>query len=444
MLLIIKAILFREYILGRKMLEMANSKNKPSSFALAKERIIRYFAAERKEQLLVVSTARLQKKFKRYYAAVHTKGITIFVCNKARVGKVEVVEEREWFLFNRVVIDHYFMKSIFSFEGDEGMEWKITIKRKGKEVQRAIENHSSLGVVVVRRSFSRKVIGFRSLKLWKMLMATFFYSIFMLSFIGNYIPLPTQQTFASYASILFVIIFFIMMIGFIRPRWVLPKLNDPTRKKVAHYYSYVLIFLLAMMGAFAEVKEKEASPMVVATTNTDVRVAEEAEKKEIAEAERQSSEEVEKTEKEEAERQLSAEAEEKGKEVAEYQSEEKAEKKEKEKAERRLAEEAAKKEKEEAKRQVAEKAEKKEKAESQAKLEADRQIKEQEVKRASEQRVREAPTYQAAPERKQTHPNASYENCSEVKAAGAAPIRRGEPGYSSKLDRDGDGIGCER
>ncbi|MCR2809563.1 MULTISPECIES: DUF1524 domain-containing protein [unclassified Microbacterium] len=36
-----------------------------------------------------------------------------------------------------------------------------------------------------------------------------------------------------------------------------------------------------------------------------------------------------------------------------------------------------------------------------------------------------------------------YENCTAVRAAGAAPIRAGEPGYSSKLDRDGDGIGCE-
>lgn len=36
-----------------------------------------------------------------------------------------------------------------------------------------------------------------------------------------------------------------------------------------------------------------------------------------------------------------------------------------------------------------------------------------------------------------------YHNCSEVKAAGKAPLRRGEPGYLSKLDRDGDGIACE-
>jgi hypothetical protein len=36
-----------------------------------------------------------------------------------------------------------------------------------------------------------------------------------------------------------------------------------------------------------------------------------------------------------------------------------------------------------------------------------------------------------------------YANCAAVRAAGAAPIRRGEPGYAAHLDRDGDGIACE-
>ena len=39
--------------------------------------------------------------------------------------------------------------------------------------------------------------------------------------------------------------------------------------------------------------------------------------------------------------------------------------------------------------------------------------------------------------------NVSYANCTEARNAGAAPVRRGDPGYSSRLDRDGDGIGCE-
>lgn len=36
-----------------------------------------------------------------------------------------------------------------------------------------------------------------------------------------------------------------------------------------------------------------------------------------------------------------------------------------------------------------------------------------------------------------------YSNCSQARAAGAAPIREGEAGYSRRLDRDGDGVACE-
>jgi hypothetical protein len=37
----------------------------------------------------------------------------------------------------------------------------------------------------------------------------------------------------------------------------------------------------------------------------------------------------------------------------------------------------------------------------------------------------------------------TYENCAAVRAAGADPIRLGDPGYSAHLDRDGDGVACE-
>lgn len=37
----------------------------------------------------------------------------------------------------------------------------------------------------------------------------------------------------------------------------------------------------------------------------------------------------------------------------------------------------------------------------------------------------------------------AFANCSEARAAGAAPVMRGDPGYAPKLDRDGDGVGCE-
>lgn len=37
-----------------------------------------------------------------------------------------------------------------------------------------------------------------------------------------------------------------------------------------------------------------------------------------------------------------------------------------------------------------------------------------------------------------------FNNCSEARAVGAAPIPRGEPGYAPHLDRDDDGVACER
>ncbi len=40
-------------------------------------------------------------------------------------------------------------------------------------------------------------------------------------------------------------------------------------------------------------------------------------------------------------------------------------------------------------------------------------------------------------------PNVYYENCDAVRAAGAAPLYRGEPGYRSGLDGDGNGVACQ-
>ncbi len=36
-----------------------------------------------------------------------------------------------------------------------------------------------------------------------------------------------------------------------------------------------------------------------------------------------------------------------------------------------------------------------------------------------------------------------FRNCDAARAAGAAPMCRGQPGYASHLDADGDGIACE-
>ncbi|ONM47311.1 excalibur calcium-binding domain-containing protein [Nocardia donostiensis] len=36
----------------------------------------------------------------------------------------------------------------------------------------------------------------------------------------------------------------------------------------------------------------------------------------------------------------------------------------------------------------------------------------------------------------------AFQNCDEVRAAGRAPIFRGEPGFGPHLDPDGDGFAC--
>ncbi len=63
----------------------------------------------------------------------------------------------------------------------------------------------------------------------------------------------------------------------------------------------------------------------------------------------------------------------------------------------------------------------------------------------------ETPAYTPPPEPPYTPPavvepdapSIYYASCAAVRAAGAAPIHRGDPGYSSDLDRDGDGVACE-
>ena len=37
----------------------------------------------------------------------------------------------------------------------------------------------------------------------------------------------------------------------------------------------------------------------------------------------------------------------------------------------------------------------------------------------------------------------TFANCTEARAAGYEDIKKGEPGYAPKLDRDKDGVACE-
>jgi colicin import membrane protein len=75
-------------------------------------------------------------------------------------------------------------------------------------------------------------------------------------------------------------------------------------------------------------------------------------------------------------------------------------------------------------------------AEEQAKLEAEAKA---QAEAQAKARARDSAPRAPAPAGGSVY----YRNCSEVRAAGAAPIRPGEPGWQSKFDRDKDGVGCE-
>jgi hypothetical protein len=52
-------------------------------------------------------------------------------------------------------------------------------------------------------------------------------------------------------------------------------------------------------------------------------------------------------------------------------------------------------------------------------------------------------TCSGEPTPRPSSPTTSYRNCEAARAAGVAPLRRGQPGYAPRLDRDGDGMACD-
>ena len=73
---------------------------------------------------------------------------------------------------------------------------------------------------------------------------------------------------------------------------------------------------------------------------------------------------------------------------------------------------------------------------------------EQAAQAAAEQAARDAAARQPAPVAPAPAAPAPssvyYPNCAAAKAAGAAPLYRGQPGYRSGMDGDNDGVACER
>lgn len=86
--------------------------------------------------------------------------------------------------------------------------------------------------------------------------------------------------------------------------------------------------------------------------------------------------------------------------------------------------------------------EEKKAAEEQAKQQAEQEAQQQAAAEEAARQAQQQAEQQQAQQQQQA--NTYYPNCTAAKAAGAAPLYRGQPGYSTKLDRDGDGVACEK
>jgi hypothetical protein len=172
-------------------------------------------------------------------------------------------------------------------------------------------------------------------------------------------------------------------------------------KKAVASFTYAFAFLFLLVAIFGE--ESESAP--ANTTNVA------SESKEVKNEEPQQSEEETKKQQEEQAKQLAAEE------------------------EKKKQEEEKKKQEEEAARVAAEQERIKQEEATKA---AEEQRKQQEAAAQAQAQA------QAEAEAQQQASNVYYKNCTAAKEAGAAPIRQGEPGYGKHLDRDGDGIGCDR
>ncbi|OPA25223.1 calcium-binding protein [Bacillus cereus] len=237
---------------------------------------------------------------------------------------------------------------------------------------------------------------------------------------------PVVEFFSTLSFILFIFFLVLAILSVIKKTGV--------AKKQFIITAVLFVIFVALSGISDPSSEK--------TTATSTKVASNNEEQKDSEKKKEADE---KTQKQEDEKRLADEQVRK-QEDEKRQADEQARKQQEE--QKRLADEQARKQQEEQKRLADEQARKQQ--EEQKRL-ADEQARKQqeEQKRQADEQARKQQEEQKA-QQAQTQPasgntsSAYYKNCTAVRAAGKAPLYKGQPGYDSHLDRDGDGVACEK
>ncbi|OTW77427.1 protein TolA (plasmid) [Bacillus thuringiensis serovar sumiyoshiensis] len=208
----------------------------------------------------------------------------------------------------------------------------------------------------------RKIFGYRSKTAWKMFIASIVYIFILFLILQAIIPNSIRPALVNIGFLGFSLSLLALIIGLIKPQFVLPKIQIKTRKKVVYSYLYLALAFFLMGIVFID--GKSTSNQTVQKADTKVATSQDTKKdtadtKSKEKADRKAQEETQRKAQEEANRKAQEESDHKAQEEANRKAQEEANRKAQEEANRKTQEETQRKAQEEANRKAQEEANRK-------------------------------------------------------------------------------------
>lgn len=169
----------------------------------------------------------------------------------------------------------------------------------------------------------RKIFGYRSKTAWKMFIASIVYIFILFLILQAIIPNSIRPALVNIGFLGFSLSLLALIIGLIKPQFVLPKIQIKTRKKVVYSYLYLALAFFLMGIVFID--GKSTSNQTVQKADTKVATSQDTKKdtadtKSKEEADRKAQEETQRKAQEEANRKAQEEANRKAQEEASQKS----------------------------------------------------------------------------------------------------------------------------
>ncbi|PEB98943.1 MULTISPECIES: protein TolA [Bacillus cereus group] len=157
----------------------------------------------------------------------------------------------------------------------------------------------------------RKIFGYRSKTAWKMFIASIVYIFILFLILQAIIPNSIRPALVNIGFLGFSLSLLALIIGLIKPQFVLPKIQIKTRKKVVYSYLYLVLAFFLMGIVFID--GKSTSNQTVQKADTKVATSQDTKKdtadtKSKEEADRKAQEETQRKAQEEANRKAQEEA----------------------------------------------------------------------------------------------------------------------------------------